>query len=47
MICPEGNELKNPPVNYTNILVGGRILKQLDGIKFNLNSHDLCFVSHE
>lgn len=30
MISPEGNELKNPPQNYTNIVIGGLIKDQYE-----------------
>lgn len=35
VICPLGNELKNPPTNYTHILINGKLSKLQEGkVKF-------------
>lgn len=32
VITPEGSELKNPPANYTNIVVGGELTVKFKGL---------------
>jgi hypothetical protein len=31
VITPKGTELKNPPLNYKNIVIGGEIINEYEG----------------